>query len=74
MQAAIVFYDSLFEGTGFNQIYSGGRMTLWQGEDFLFAVAEPFNGEAATAGNGTMVGFNVDSPEEVSRLYKKGWN
>ena len=71
MQAAIVFYDSLFEGLGFNQVYSEGRMTLWQGEEFFFAVAEPFNGEAATTGNGSMVGFNVGSSEEVSRLYKK---
>ena len=71
MQAAIEFYDSLFEETEMNQIVSGGRMTLWQGEDFMFAVAEPFNGEPATAGNGTMVGFNVGSAEEVSKFYKR---
>lgn len=71
MQAAIEFYDSLFEETGLDQIFAGERMTLWQGEDYMFAVAEPFNGEAATTGNGTMLGFNVDSAKEVTRLYKK---
>jgi hypothetical protein len=52
MQAAIMFYDCLFDATGVSQIVSGGRMTLWQGDDFMFAVAEPFNGAQATAGNG----------------------
>lgn len=71
MQAAIAFYDSLFEETGLERTFSGDRMTMWQGEDFMFALAEPFNGEAATAGNGSMVGFNVGSSEEVSRLHRK---
>jgi len=46
-------------------------MTLWANEDFMFAIAEPFNGEDATSGNGTMLGFNLDSSTEVDRLYKK---
>ena len=71
MQAAIEFYDALFEGTGFSQIFAGERMTLFQGEDSMFAIAEPFDGEEATAGNGTMLGFNVNSSGEVERLYKK---
>ena len=36
-----------------------------------FAVAIPFNEEPATNGNGTMVGFNLGSNEEVERLYNK---
>ena len=46
-------------------------MTLWAKEEFMFAVAEPFDGNEASNGNGTMVGFHVDSPEEVNRLYAK---
>ena len=46
-------------------------MTFWQFDDFAFAVALPFDGEAATNGNGTMIGFDVGSIEEVKRLYKK---
>ncbi len=70
MQQAIRFYDALLESTGINRVHSEGRMTLWAGEDFMFAVAEPFDGEAATNGNGTMVGFNLDSSAEVERLHK----
>lgn len=71
MQAAITFYDALFEESGLKRIVSGGRMTLWQGEDFMFAIAEPFDGEAATSGNGTMLGLNVGSAAEVTRLHEK---
>jgi uncharacterized glyoxalase superfamily protein PhnB len=71
MKNAIEFYDSLFEECGVNKIYSEGRMTLWTGDDFMFGIAEPYNGEAATNGNGTMLGLNVGSAGEVDRLYKK---
>lgn len=71
MQLATQFYDELFEGSGLNKIHSEGRMTLWGKDDFMFALAEPFNGEEATAGNGTMIGFNLGSSAEVERLHNK---
>lgn len=71
MEASIKFYDSLFEQTELNQVLSTERMTLWQSEDFTFALAIPFNEEPASNGNGTMVGFNVGSTEEVKRFHKK---
>ncbi|MFT7288604.1 MAG: putative lactoylglutathione lyase [Halieaceae bacterium] len=69
MQEAVRFYDALFEGTSMRKVDSGGRMTVWKGEDFMFALAEPIDGEPATRGNGTMVGFSLGSPSEVERLY-----
>jgi len=71
MQSAVQFYDKLFEGCKINKINSEGRMTLWAADDFMFALAEPFDGEKATAGNGTMIGFNLGSSAEVERLYNK---
>ena len=71
MTAAINFYDSLFEQTELNQVLATDRMTFWQGADFAFAIAIPFNEEPATNGNGTMIGLNVGSTEEVVRLYQK---
>lgn len=70
MQKAIAFYDAVFEKSEISKMSSDGRMTLWGGNDFMFAVAEPFNGEAATFGNGTMVGFNLSLSSEVERLYQ----
>lgn len=73
MEASTEFYDSLFEHTDLNQVLSTDRMTFWQdkGEDFAFAIAKPFNEEPATNGNGTMVGFNVGSAEDVKKFHEK---
>lgn len=71
MKASVEFYDSLFEQTELNQIAATDRMTFWQGGDFAFAIALPFNEEPASNGNGTMVGFDVGSTEEVKRLHQK---
>jgi predicted lactoylglutathione lyase len=71
MEASIKFYDSLFEQTELTQVFTTEKMTLWQCEDFAFAIATPFNEEPASNGNGTMIGFDVGSKEEVKRLHKK---
>ena len=71
IEKAIEFYDSLFEQTELNKVLSTERMTFWQCEDFAFAIAKPFNGEPASNGNGTMIGLNVGSAEEVKRLHSK---
>ena len=63
MQAAVEFYNSLFEQTAPNQVLATERMTFWQFEDFAFAIAIPFDEEPATSGNGTMIGFDVGSSE-----------
>jgi len=72
MEKAVGFYDRLFEGAEVNKVHDQGRMTLWMGDGFMFALAEPFDGNEATAGNGTMIGLNLDSSEEVTRLYQLG--
>jgi len=69
MEDAISFYDSLFENTGLKQVLATDRMVFWGRDDFAFAIATPFNGEPATHGNGTMIGLNVGSMEEVNRLH-----
>ena len=69
MVAATRFYDELFEGLGLNRVSPSDRMTYWLGADLAFAIAEPFDKTPATVGNGTMVGFNVGSPEEVERRH-----
>ncbi|MEH6588541.1 MAG: VOC family protein [Halioglobus sp.] len=68
---AIAFYDAFFEGSGVSKIHSNGRMTVWGNEDFMFGIAEPFDEKQASNGNGSMLGLNLGSAEEVSRLYKK---
>jgi len=70
-KAAEAFYDALFADRGLNKIHGQGRMTLWGNENFMFALAEPFNEEPATNGNGTMLGFHVDSINDVDTLHQR---
>lgn len=63
------FYDRLLDGSPFEKIYSEDRMTMWVNDKFMFALAEPFDGNAATVGNGSMIGFQLDEDSEVDRLY-----
>ena len=71
MEESTKFYDSLFEQTELNKVLSSERMTFWQCEDFAFAIAKTFNGEPASNGNGTMIGLNVGSTDEVKKLHSK---
>jgi predicted lactoylglutathione lyase len=71
MNAAIDFYDSLFEGTEINKVIPTERMTYWIGEDFAFAIAIPFDEKPASNGNGTMIGFNVGNTDDVKRFYNR---
>ncbi|WP_246283149.1 VOC family protein [Marinifaba aquimaris] len=68
---AVAFYDALFEGLTWAKIHDEGRMTMWANGDAMFAVAEPFDGNDASNGNGTMLGFNVKTKDEVERIYAK---
>lgn len=71
MAASVAFYDALFEQTELNQVFATDRMTFWQCDDFALAVAIPFDEQPATHGNGSMIGLEVGSNEEVIRLYNK---
>jgi catechol 2,3-dioxygenase-like lactoylglutathione lyase family enzyme len=75
MEASVRFYEALFEKTDLAIVHATDRMTFWQcgnhGADFAFAVAKPFDGQPATTGNGSMIGFSVASPEEVKSLHKR---
>lgn len=70
---AIAFYDDLL-GTigmrGFFETRKGGR--FWgQHQTGMFAVLPPYNGGAASVGNGTMAGFCLPSPEAVRSFHQR---
>ncbi|WP_440959591.1 VOC family protein [Oceanicaulis sp. LC35] len=69
MAAAIAFYDPIFARFGIVQAAQTERMTYWLGDGYAFAVAEPFDGQRATYGNGTMIGFNVGAPDQVDAIH-----
>jgi catechol 2,3-dioxygenase-like lactoylglutathione lyase family enzyme len=70
---AIAFYDALLAELGAKRVMDYETFVAWKrakGQSG-FALASPFNKKPATAGNGSMVAFEVASPAEVDALYKK---
>jgi catechol 2,3-dioxygenase-like lactoylglutathione lyase family enzyme len=69
---AIAFYEALLGELGATRTWEAESGVSWgvkRGPSL--AVMKPFNGEPATAGNGTMVALAMKSREDVDRLYAK---
>jgi predicted lactoylglutathione lyase len=73
LERAGSFYDELLGELGAERVMTDVRMLGWStGRDApVFAVITPFDEEPATVGNGTMIAINVETPENVERLYNK---
>ena len=72
LEKAKAFYDELLgsiEMKPFLEHPSGGR--IYRDGPSLFGVLGPYDQQPATVGNGTMVGFNLDSAEQVSSFHAK---
>ncbi len=67
------FYDAALATIGWSKQteFPGWRAYSEGGKDegFTLWVCQPFNGEPASAGNGTMVGFIAKSRAEVDAFY-----
>ena len=70
---ALAFYDTLMAELGAKRVMDFETFVAWsQGKGKPgFALAQPHNKKPATVGNGSMVAFQVDKPEQVDALYKK---
>jgi len=73
LDRAISFYEALLGSIGWSKLFDnpGGGRFFGSVQDGMFAVVKPFNGEAATAGNGTMVGFAFNSRSEMDAFYNR---
>ncbi|RQO60350.1 glyoxalase [Paucibacter sp. KBW04] len=70
---ATAFYDELFGVIGIKRIMDFGRGYAWGTtmDKPGFGVMKPFDGQAATVGNGVMVALVVDSQDKVRALHAK---
>jgi len=70
---AAAFYDALLAEIGAKRLMDVGRGIFWgmQMDRPALAVMQPFDGKAATVGNGVMAALVVDSKEKVARVHKK---
>jgi hypothetical protein len=66
------FYDQLFSEAGVSLLNDTGKACVWgKAGEPLFAVGLPYNGEPATAGNGTMIALSVGAQAMVDAIHAK---
>jgi predicted lactoylglutathione lyase len=71
---AMQFYDALLAEMGVTRLMEfGGQGYGWAAamDKPMLCIVKPFNGKAATVGNGVMAGIAADSRHTVDRIYKK---
>jgi len=67
------FYDELLSAIGAKRFMEEERFIAWSvaPDKPGLALTKPFDGNAATVGNGVMVALAVETPEQVDALYAK---
>jgi predicted lactoylglutathione lyase len=70
---AAQFYDSLLSEIGAKRFMETETFIAWVASrnGAALSVTKPFDGTAATVGNGVMVALRMDSNDEVDALYRK---
>lgn len=73
IERAARFYDQLLGEIGAKRFMETEAFIAWTASPSgpALSVTEPFDGNAATVGNGVMVAFAVDSRDKVDSLYRK---
>ncbi len=66
------FYDALFDAIGARPGREDEKGVNYLHNGALFMVRPPLNGQAATQGNGSTIGFTVDSLEQVKAWHDAG--
>lgn len=70
---AAAFYDALLAEVGAKRLMDFGSFIMWGSNMKMagLALTKPYDGKAASVGNGVMAALVVNSKEKVDRIYKK---
>ena len=70
---AAAFYDAVLAEIGAKRLYDFGTSIVWgvSPDKPGLSLTRPYDGKAATVGNGVMVALVVNSKEKVDRVYAK---
>jgi predicted lactoylglutathione lyase len=73
LDAAAKFYDELLGSIGAGRFMENDRFIAWSTGPGSpgFSICKPYDGNAATVGNGVMIALALDSREKVDALYAK---
>jgi catechol 2,3-dioxygenase-like lactoylglutathione lyase family enzyme len=66
------FYDAVLGTLGIGPGFANKNRYVYTSPAGFFAITAPINGEPATHGNGSTIGFNVDSPEQGDAFHAAG--
>lgn len=72
LDRAKVFYDALFAAQGVPAGLVDRHRIFWRAPDGVFSVSLPIDGQPATVGNGSTVGFACKSAAEVQAWHAAG--
>ena len=76
IEASRKFYDAVMQElgakSGIQNKLKGITRYMYFHNKSVFIITEPLNGEEATHGNGSTLGFNADSTEIVDAWHKAG--
>ena len=73
LEKAVDFYDSLLAVLGAGRMMEEDTFVAWAvaADKPAFSVSKPYDGNAATVGNGMMIALLADSNEQVDEVYAK---
>ena len=66
------FYDALLGTLGIAPGVANNNRYFYRSRTGSFGITTPINGEPATHGNGSTIGFNMESPEQADAFYAAG--
>ncbi len=67
------FYDAALTVLGYKEgVYDQKGRVVYIGEDTVFMLTKPINGEPASHGNGMTIGFKANSPELADAWFEAG--
>lgn len=73
MKRAAAFYDKLLAEVGAKRLWESERGVAWgvSEDEPSLGIVTPYDGKAATVGNGVMVALAASSRDQVDRVYRK---
>lgn len=66
------FYDAVLGTLGAAPAMVDGHRIFYFANGGIFSVSQPINGQPATAGNGSTIGFACSSPEQADAWHAAG--
>ena len=70
-ERAAKFYDALLAVLDGKRAMEMDRFIAWSSGSNMMSIIKPFDGKAATVGNGVMVALAASSREQVDAVHKK---